>query len=382
MDKHLIFVGAGHAHVTAIAHLDRFIEDEYRVTVISSDAYHYYSGMSPGMLSGIYTPPEARFNMRQLTESRGGRFIEDQVTSVDPENRTVTLAGGRTEAYDVISFNTGSGIATGPLDTSYPNIITVKPVREMFTARCKILEALKKGPVRVVVIGGGAAGVEMAGNAWRIGHDTQKDLTITMIARGKILHNFHPKVRTKAMHSLKTRGITLEEDTPVKGNTQHKIILEDGREHPFDIALVATGVRPSPLFARSGLPVGDNGGMLVNQFLQSTAYPEIFGGGDCIHFQPRKLDKVGVYAVRQNPILLHNLHASLSGGSLKPFHPHGVYMLIINLGDGTGVYNRKYITFGGPPAFKLKNLIDKKFMKAFQQSGETEEHEDCQSWKY
>jgi NADH dehydrogenase FAD-containing subunit len=41
------------------------------------------------------------------------------------------------------------------------------------------------------------------------------------------------------------------------------------------------------------------------------AYPEIFGGGDCISFEKKPLDKVGVYAVRQNPILYTNLLAAL-----------------------------------------------------------------------
>ncbi len=50
-----------------------------------------------------------------------------------------------------------------------------------------------------------------------------------------------------------------------------------------------------------------------------------------------ELDKVGVYAVRQNPILYGNLMAALEGGPMKKFEPQKVYLLIFNLGNGTGI---------------------------------------------
>jgi len=367
MEKHLVFVGAGHAHLTAITNLSRYTGDGHKVTVISAGAYHYYSGMGPGMLSGFYKPQEIRFDVKGLTESRGGEFIEDTVITVDPVKRRIHLKSGKSADYDVLSFNTGSEIDTGPVDASYDNIFKVKPIENLFTARCKIIEALKKGPANIAVIGGGAAGIEMANNAWRIAADmnAESKTKITMIARGKILHRFHARVRKLAIKSMNARGIALAENTPVKGNTGEKFLLEDGREIPFDFAFAATGTKPSGLFKESGIPFGQDGGLLVNEYLQSVEYPEIFGGGDCISFSPRPLDKVGVYAVRENPILLHNLHAALSGGAFQPFKPQEVYLLILNMGDDTGIFNRKSLTFGGKFAFKLKDRIDRKFMKSF-----------------
>ena len=381
MGKHLVFIGAGHAHLTAITNLPRYIDSGGQVTVISSGAYHYYSGMGPGMLSGVYAPQEVRFNVKQLTESRGGRFIEDTVSSVDPEKRVISLKSGKTVDYDVVSFNTGSEIATGPVNASFKNVYKVKPVENLFTARCKIKEALEKGPLNIAVIGAGAAGVEMANNAWRILHDTKGKGKITLISRGKILHRFPAGVRKIAVKHMKAKGIILEENMPVKKNTKKKFLLEDGREIPFDFAFVATGTKPSDLFKESGIPTGEDGGLLVNEYLQSPKYPEIFGGGDCISFEPRPLDKVGVYAVRENPILLENLHAALTNGSLQAFNPQKVYLLILNMGDNTAVFNRKSLTFSGKLAFKLKDHIDRKFMKVFQVSGELAETVDCRSWK-
>jgi NADH dehydrogenase FAD-containing subunit len=73
-----------------------------------------------------------------------------------------------------------------------------------------------------------------------------------------------------------------------------------------------------------------------------------------------------VYAVRQNPVLLHNLMAALEGGSLKPFDPGPDYLLVFNLGGGQGVLKKKNIVFSGRLAFTIKDYIDTKFMKRFQ----------------
>ena len=144
------------------------------------------------------------------------------------------------------------------------------------------------------------------------------------------------------------------------------IELDDLQPHDVDVVFVATGVNPSPVIKESGLPVGPDGGLLVNKYLQCVEHPEIFGGGDCIYFQDQPLDKVGVYAVRENPVLLHNLMASLDGGELHQFDPGGDYLLIFNLGDDTGIFRKKCLLFGGKLAFFIKDYIDRKFMKEFQ----------------
>jgi NADH dehydrogenase FAD-containing subunit len=82
---------------------------------------------------------------------------------------------------------------------------------------------------------------------------------------------------------------------------------------------------------------------------------------------------VGVYAVRQNPLLRDNLMAALEGRSLTPFQPGGAYLLIFNLGDGRGIFRKKNLVFDGRLAFWLKDYIDRRFMGKFQISGELTE---------
>jgi NADH dehydrogenase FAD-containing subunit len=62
--RHLVLVGGGHAHIATLFNLNDFARRGHSVTLISPSRYHYYSGMGPGMLSGIYRPQEVRFNIR------------------------------------------------------------------------------------------------------------------------------------------------------------------------------------------------------------------------------------------------------------------------------------------------------------------------------
>ncbi|MCK7471464.1 MAG: hypothetical protein MZU95_12350 [Desulfomicrobium escambiense] len=69
MARHLVLVGAGHAHLMTLKNLREFTARGHRVTVVSADAYHYYSGMGPGMLSGIYRPQDIRFHVKRWSRT-------------------------------------------------------------------------------------------------------------------------------------------------------------------------------------------------------------------------------------------------------------------------------------------------------------------------
>jgi NADH dehydrogenase FAD-containing subunit len=351
-----------------LANLERFTAAGCRATVVQPSPFHYYSGMGPGMLGGTYSPEEIRFATRHVVEKKGGRFIEDRVVRIDHRQRKVYLEKGDPLPYDALSCNVGSYVPAGLITESGPNVFTVKPIEKLLAARRSILDLSAARKARVAVVGGGASAVEIAGNVRALtGGSGLHPAEITVFARTKVMADLPPKVRALALGSLHKRDIAIAEHTPVAAVHARGVELEEGRRHDADIIFVAVGVRPSPLFRESGLTVGPDGGLMVNRYLQSVDAPCIFGGGDCIFFREDPLDKVGVYAVRQNPVLLHNLKASLGGGTLREFEPGSSdYLLIFNLGEGAGIFRKRYITFNGRPAFWIKDYIDRKFMKKFQ----------------
>jgi NADH dehydrogenase FAD-containing subunit len=368
MGRHLVLVGGGHAHMVTLANLHRFTERGHRVTVVGPSPHHYYSGMGPGMLAGTYAPEEIRFATRRVVEKRGATFVLGAVERVDPAARRLRLASGDDLGYDVVSFNAGSivdGRVTVAPDAA--DVFTVKPIETLQTARRRLLSLLARKPLSIAVVGGGAAAVEVAGNLWRLVLDAGGGRTEIALFSGKaLLSRFSRQVRDRARRSLAGRGIAVHEGDYVATVGSRRVVTAAGREHHPDVTLLAPGVAPSPIFAASNLPTGPDGGLRVNRFLQCSAYPDIFGGGDCIHFEERPLEKIGVYAVRQNPVLCHNLMAALGEGTPIPFDPGGRTLLIFNMGDGTGVLRKHRFTLGGRLAFLIKDFVDRRFMKRFQ----------------
>jgi NADH dehydrogenase FAD-containing subunit len=205
---------------------------------------------------------------------------------------------------------------------------------------------------------------------WRLlSKNARHGFKISVFSKNQLLERFPEKVRNLARKSFRRRRIQLFENSPAEAIKTGQIRLDSGKIHKADFIFLATGVKPSPLFTNSKLPIGSDGGLLVNRYLQSTGYPDIFGGGDCIYFMDSPLEKVGVYAVRQNPVLLHNLMAAMDGKNLRAFEPCGSFLLILNLGDGTGIFYKNGLIFDGRLAFFIKDYIDRRFMRRFQNHG-------------
>ena len=308
-----------------------------------------------------------------MSQNRGAVFIEDKVVKIHPQKKKIDLQSGQTLPYDLMSVNTGSFVPVEAPDTSDDFVIPVKPIENLLSARYKIIEALKRQELRITIVGGGPTGVEVAGNLDRLVRNESGKCRITLVAGTRLLRQFKNGVRNRVRNALIQRQVQVVEGSRMSAIKDKSVTLADGSEIESDIVFMAVGVKPSPLFKDSGLTIGQDGGMQVNQYLQSVSYPEIFGGGDCISFEPQPLAKVGVYAVRQNPILFNNLLGFLKDTALEPFKPQKSILLAFNLGDGTAVVQWHSVVWGGRLGFALKNYIDQTFMKNFQISGELEE---------
>jgi NADH dehydrogenase FAD-containing subunit len=367
MRKNLVLVGGGHAHMMTLENLGKFVEKGIKVTVIGPSFFHYYSGMGPGMLGGTYTPSDIRFATRDVVQKLGGVFVKDRVVKIDPEAREVYTQSNNIFPYDVLSFNAGSYVPMPGVEGENDAIYSVKPIEKLMEAAAKLRVLFADRKIHISIVGGGPSSAEIAGNVWQLARQVKLHMPeIHVFAGKKFMSRFPATVRSRIISSLKKRGIEIHETGYVKTVNPGQVVFESGDHVQTDFIFMALGVKPSTIFEASGLPLGPDRGLAVNQYLQSTKYPEIFGGGDCIWFEPQSLDKVGVYAVRQNPVLLHNLMAALEGGVLEPFDPGPEYLLIFNIGGGMGVLKKKGLVFGGRAAFWVKDYIDRKFMKKFQ----------------
>ena len=364
--QHLVLAGAGHAHMVTMAGIADIRRLGHEVTVIGPSEYHYYSGMGPGMLGRDYQPDDIRFTVKRNVEEQGGTFVLDSVAGIDPDRRELRLVSGESVHYDLLSFNTGSYIALPEIVGSSEQIFLVKPIEGLYRARTAIEAASQKEGVTVAVVGGGPAGVEVAGNLAHLLEKAKFPSKVILFVGSGLLKNFPDAVRNTSRKILKDKGVVIRKEGHLRSIKDNCLQFASGTAQKVDFTILATGVHPSPFFREGGLQVGPDGGLLVNRYLQCPAHPEIFGGGDCICFSNQPLDKVGVYAVRENPVLFHNLKAFLQGEPLQAFDPGGDYLLIFNLGAGQGVLRKNWFQISGRIAFLVKDWIDKKFIAKFK----------------
>ena len=353
--------------------LSNFVRRGHQITLVSPDPCHYYSGMGPGLLGGSYRPKDTYVHVARMVQERGGAFAQDLAVRIDTVNRRLQLASGAELDYDVLSCNVGSEVPGGSeaSDGAFlfgPKLVPVKPIVNLARVRENLLALTSKEPMRLAVVGGGAAGCEVAGNLRRLLNEIPRQGQIDLFTGGKLLNRFSPKVERAVRQNFSKRSISVRTEKVI-GGADGVLRLSDQSEQHYDLTVLSTGVQPPALFAASGLTLGADGGMAVNRYLQSLDAPEIFGGGDCICFAHNPLPKVGVHAVRQNPILLHNLMAALEGQPLKAYRPQKQCLLALNLGDGSGVLQWRRWVVSGRLAFRFKDWLDRSFMRRFQVSG-------------
>jgi NADH dehydrogenase FAD-containing subunit len=365
--KRLVFVGGGHAHIYSLKYADRFIEQGAEVVLIGPDRFHYYSGMGPGMLSRIYEPEKVRFDVQAIIESRGGSFVKGKAAAIEAKNRRLVLEDGKAIDYDVVSCNVGSHVPLQLIPGAEGLAFPVKPIDQLERVRETIIEKIKNGTPNILLIGGGPAGVEMAGNIWRLVRAHKGNAQIILAnSTDRLLPNVAARAGRLAEKSLSRRGVKILSNFMAASMDERAVHSQSGDTISYDLAILTIGIVPPRIFVDSGLKTSPDGALLVNDYLQSLDHPEIFGGGDCIAIQGKSLGRVGVYAVREGPILFHNLLARLTGKSIKAFRPQKRYLLIFNMGDGTGIFVRWPLVWQGKLAFRLKNYIDIGFMAKFQ----------------
>lgn len=362
----LVLLGAGHAHMTVMARIPEMVARGHEVLAVGPLERHYYSGMGPGMLGGSYSDVDISFPVRRMVEERGGTFLLDRAEEILPAEKKVRLASGQLIDYDVLSCNTGSYVPSPMCEPGTAGVYPVKPIENLQRGRERILETGSDRPVSIGVCGGGPAALEVAGNAMAAAREAGHGGRVTIYAGSRFISRMPSRVAASCRAEVRRAGIEVVEGSYVDRVETGRVELRDGRAFEHDLIFLALGVKPSRLFADSGLPVGLDGGLRVNRHLQCDGHPDIFGGGDCIWFMPKPLDKVGVYAVRENPVLAHNLLARLEDRALETFDPGGDYLLIFNVGGGRAVFHKSGVLFSGRLAFAIKDYIDRRFMKEFK----------------
>ena len=362
--RRIVLAGGGHAHLHSLLRAAEFSARDCEVVLVNPSPDLYYSGMATGVISGFYTPEQDRIDVRRLVERAGGGFVEGRVSGFSTESCEVLLEDGGRIPYDYASVCVGSQVGGSFGEGS--GVIPVKPVENTAEIRDRILTYRDADSPKVLVIGGGAAGCEVAANAANLIDRKNLGGRVTIAEAGPMLLGSSPEmVGRKITAYLRERGVETLTDSPVVSYAVGVAETAAGRRVEADLVVEAVGIVPRTLEQGSPLLTGEDGGLWVNHYLQSVSDPRIFGGGDSISFRGEALPRLGVFGIRQGPVLFRNLLAALDGRPLEEYKPQRHYLYILNFGDGAGLAVYGAFSWRGRWAMSLKHAIDRSFMRRY-----------------
>lgn len=367
----LVLVGGGHAHMEVLRRLMVTHRPRFDLYLVSRSDRHHYSGMVPGYIRGTYSEEEISFDLPAFAEAAGGEFIPATATGVDPNKRVVRLEAGGEVSYDLVSFNVGSRLTGDDDPTVAGNATLVKPMSKAVRLHEKIREVANedgRGPRRVRVVGGGAAGVEVACALAAVLDDAgcKRDVSI-LEASSQILSGYSEPFLRLAEDVLRDRSIEVRTESRVTRVRRELIETANGASIPSDLTVWLTGPAAQPVFQDSGLSTDKRGFLLVSDALQSVGDPRVFAAGDCATLvNYPDTPKAGVYAVRQAPVLWKSLVAAAEKTSPPRYEPQRGFLSLLNTCDGKALIRYKGYVGHNPWAWYLKDWIDRGFMKRYQ----------------
>jgi NADH dehydrogenase len=221
----------------------------------------------------------------------------------------------------------------------------------------------------IVIGGGGATGVELAGAfaeglprlAMESGASPELARVILVEAGHTILAGSSPGLIAKATRILHDLHVNVRTNTAVAEampdgfRTKNGMVIEGG------VFIWAGGVKAPELVRGSGLPVGYNGRIKVDEYLRVLDHSNIFVAGDLASVVDaetgRALPVLAQIALQEGASVASNLRATIEGRPLTPFKFRDKGF-VISVGDRSGVAEVAGVTFGGRLAHALKDAIE------------------------
>jgi selenide,water dikinase len=367
--RRLVLAGLGHSHLFVLEAIRHGKLPPCELVVCTGEAEHSYSGMVPGWIGGDYARGDLVLAVAEQVARAGGRVVPHQVVGLDPAAHEVLLADGTREHYDLCSVATGS-LPTGlDLPGVREHAIPLKPLAragEIITALNHLAEV---GRGEVVVVGAGAAGVEVAFNIVRRlrRHANGRGVRVTLLSNeAQPVGDRGAATVRRVERALARQQITFRGTVRVTGVTATDVCLTDGNV-PSACTVWATGATAPAWLRASGLPTDERGFLLVNAALQSVGDAAVFAAGDAATLaDARGTPKAGVYAVRMGPRLAVSLATALRGGiPASGWRPQRRFLALLSTGDDRAIASWGPFAAEGRWAMTLKDWIDRRFVARF-----------------
>ena len=365
-EKDLVLVGAGHTNCLFTKMWAMKSDPSLRVTLINPDPISSYTGMLPSLVAGLCSKSDAQINLFSLCRASGVRLIIDTVKKIDKKQSQLICKTGRIVNFDLLSINIGSNSL--PLINGFRKFgCSVRPLTEFHERWEKFLQSLNANASPVIcIIGGGLASIELSfAMDIRLRKTGIKNFKIKIFERGTAFGTLSRNQQRYLKAKAALRKIEIIENTIVNEVLTDGLVQRNGKFVYADFIVSCIGPQPNDLFKNSKIKNKD-GYASIDKTLRVIDFKNAFAVGDCANFPSQVVDKSGVYAVRQAPILYKNILKLSSNKKLLQFKPQSDYLKLIVYEGTSAILLRNGIAFSGKWVWSLKKYIDNKFIKNFK----------------
>ena len=278
--KRILVVGngmVGHQFLTTLASSDVAgqcelitFSEEPRLAYDRVQLSKYFSGASADDLA---LTTAAEYQQQQIHF-----HLNDRVTGINPRQKTITTASGRTEGYDKLILATGSYPFVPPVPgKDQPHCLVYRTIEDL-----EAISASAAVSKTGVVIGGGLLGLEAANALKQAGLETHVvEFAPRLMAvqldegGGRLLRQKIEELGVQVHTGKNTREIVAGEEC------RYRLNFADGSFLETDMVLFSAGIRPQDALAReTGLTLGERGGIVINDYCQ-TSEDDIYAIGEC-----------------------------------------------------------------------------------------------------
>jgi len=375
--KKIVILGGGFAGVECARQLESQFKDNFEIelTMVSEDNFLLFTPMLPQVASGMIETRHIVLPIRTICKKT--KFYENRIKNIDPYGKLVTLWGTGDKRsisihYDFLVIALGSETNFFGMSDVEKNAYTMKTLNDAVVLRNRVIDMLeqaenetdpilRKSFLNFVVVGGGFAGIETAGELMDLLLDARKyyptihkkDLKVIVLeALRMILPGFNQELADFAQEKMIERGIDIRLKTAVTsfdGNEVTTKTVDPTPKDPIDDSVVdsirtktliwTAGVTPVNTIKRSMFKT-DKGKLIINDFLEVSDFPGVFAIGDCALFldpeTQRPFPPTAQIAEAQAKVAAKNLISLIKNSEKEKFVYHSKGQMAI-IGKRSGI---------------------------------------------
>ncbi|HPU12862.1 MAG TPA: NAD(P)/FAD-dependent oxidoreductase [Aeromicrobium sp.] len=313
---HVVVVGGGFGGLAVVRKLRK---ENVDITLIDRHTYNTFQPLLYQVATASLNPGDITWFLRAIRSRQDNvRFVKGTVVEMDHSEKKVVLDGNITVTYDYLVLANGVTANFFGIPGAEEHAMPLYRRSQALALRDLLFANLEDAAIngqdtdlRIVVVGGGATGVETAGALAEMRNldmpTTYPELDpklihISLVEMGEhVLAPFNPKLRDYAANELRKRDVDLRLGTAVKEVRRDGVLIShDGVEEflPAGIVVWASGVTAHEAVKDWGVPQNRGGRIEVNEHQEVSSVPGVFAIGDISINPDSPLPQLGQPAIQ------------------------------------------------------------------------------------